>query len=68
MTESVKTQDRNNKKSFLTGRTFLFVIKIYDGADVVGYVLFFSGQADVCYYAGYHSYDKEGDAPHNIQP
>ena len=32
---------------------------------MVEYVLFFSGQVDICYYTDDHGYDKEYDAPHD---
>lgn len=53
------------RKSSPTGRTFLFII--YDGADVVGNVLLFSGQVGVSNYADDHGYDKEYDTPHYIR-
>jgi hypothetical protein len=65
-TERVKTEDKNKtRKSSPTGRTFLSII--YDGADVVGNVLLFSGQVSIDNYADDHGYDKEYDTPHYIR-
>jgi hypothetical protein len=62
-------QKLSNKRKVLPNRKDLSICdQIYGGTDVAGYVLFFSGQVDICYYADDHGYDKEYDTPHDIHP